>query len=171
MGIVYHTVADGIGDSGVTQGGVPLCGGELAGDDRRGAVVPVFEDFEEVATLAVLERGDEQVVKDEDVQLGEPSKHAAVAAVGPSNGKFLKQPRDARVQGSIPMATRGLGECGGEVALAAAGLSDADDVVAVADPAAIGQLTHDGLGHTAALSRPHILHRRIVGQFRCSEQP
>lgn len=136
MGIVYHAVADRVGDRGVTQGGVPLSGRELARDDRRGSVVPVLEDFEEVAALAVLERSDEQVVEHEHVELGEPGEHAAVAAVGSSDRELLKQPRDARVQGPVAMTAGGLGERSGKIALAATRFSDADDVMAVADPSA-----------------------------------
>jgi hypothetical protein len=47
---MHDAVADGVGDGWIAEGGVPLVGGELAGDDRGGAVVAVLEDLEQIAS-------------------------------------------------------------------------------------------------------------------------
>jgi hypothetical protein len=83
--IVHEAVADRIGDGGIAEGRVPVGRDETTGDHRRRAVVAILEDFEEVATLAVLERGDQEVVEHEHLGLRELSEHARVRAVGASD--------------------------------------------------------------------------------------
>ena len=163
MGVVDDAVADRVGDGGIAQGSMPLPGRKLTGDHGGGSIVSVFEDFEEVATLGVLQRRDEQVVQDEDFELREPSEHPGVCPIGTGNRDFLEQARDAGVERPISAAACSLRERGGEVALAAAGLSDADDVVPVGDPATGGEITNDRLGHAATLRRPDILECSVVG--------
>ena len=45
MGVVNKTVEDGIGQSWVADGLVPMCDGQLACDDGGGATVAVFKGF------------------------------------------------------------------------------------------------------------------------------
>jgi hypothetical protein len=60
---VDEAVADGVGQGGLPDRLVPLLDGELAGDERRGALVAVLEDLKEVAPFLVLERGQGEVVE------------------------------------------------------------------------------------------------------------
>jgi len=163
---VDDAVADRVGNGGVAQGSMPLPGRKLTGDDGGRPVVSVFEDFEEVATLGILQRRDEQIVQDEDLELREPSEHPGVCPIGASDRDFLEQARHACVKRPISAAACSLGQRGGEIALAAAGLPNADDVVPVGDPATGREVTNDGLGHAATLRRPDILKCRVVGQLR-----
>ena len=51
MGVVDEAVEDGVCQSWVADGLVPVLNRKLAGDDRRAPAVTVFEDFEQIAPL------------------------------------------------------------------------------------------------------------------------
>ncbi len=171
MSIVHDAVADRIGDGGIDERGVPLGGGELAGEHGGGAVVAIFEDFEQVAALGVLERGDEEVVEDEHIELSELGEQAGVRSIGAGDGEFLQEPWDASVERAVSGSARGLGERGREVGLAAPRLADADDVVALLDPPAGSEVADDGLGDASPGGRPHVLHRCVSRQPGGPQQP
>ena len=170
VGVVYHAVADGVGDGGVAQGGVPVGGRELARDDRGRVIVSVFQNLQEVPSFGVLQRRDQKIVEHQNVELGETGEHAGIGSVGSSDREFLQQSRDPGVQGPVSMAARRLGESRRQVALATSGFPDADHVVTVVDPAACGQVADGGLGDASSRGCPHIFHRGINGELRLSQQ-
>lgn len=48
MGVVHEPVQDGIRQGVVTDGGIPLIGGQLADDHGRVSAVPVIHDLHQV---------------------------------------------------------------------------------------------------------------------------
>lgn len=54
VGVVDEAVADGVGDGRVAEVLVPRFGRQLAGDDRGGVAVAVFEDVQKALTLWLL---------------------------------------------------------------------------------------------------------------------
>ena len=76
--VVEEAVADGVGLVGVSDDGVPVGDGELAGDEGRGAFGAILDDLGEVAALGVAERGEHPVVDGEQVELGEAGEHPGV---------------------------------------------------------------------------------------------
>ena len=61
---MQEAVADGVGDGRLAEVVVPLGGRELARDDGRAGAVAVLQDFQEVAALLVLDRGEAPVIDD-----------------------------------------------------------------------------------------------------------
>ena len=57
---------------------MPLSRVKLAGQDGRGRLVSVFDDFEEVAPLRCGKGLKGEVVEDEDLRFGESSKQVRV---------------------------------------------------------------------------------------------
>lgn len=55
-------VQDGIGEGRITDGLVPVLGGQLAGDDSGSTPVAVFDDFQKVAALGGGEDGQNHLV-------------------------------------------------------------------------------------------------------------
>src|SRR5262245_5206438 len=51
VGVVEETIADGVGQRGLADEGVPLSDGELAGQDGGAGAVPVVQQFEEVPAI------------------------------------------------------------------------------------------------------------------------
>ena len=72
-------IADGVGQGGVGEVGVPRGGWELAEDDGRAGGVAILEDLEQVAALLILDRREAPVVDQKDVEAGELAEQADVA--------------------------------------------------------------------------------------------
>lgn len=51
VGIVDQAVENGVSQSRVADGFVPLIDGQLAGHDGGSAALPVFEDFQQIAAF------------------------------------------------------------------------------------------------------------------------
>lgn len=97
VGIVHDPVADRIRDGRIAQRCVPVACVELTRDDGRGAVVAVFEYLQHVAALRVLERRDQEVVQDKDLDLGDLGEQTRVRPIGARDGELLEEPRHAGV--------------------------------------------------------------------------
>ena len=82
MGVVKDAVANGVGQRRVADVRVPLFGEQLAGDDGGAQAVAIVEDFVQVMALLLLERGQSEVIDDEDVEAGQPPEQTRVGAVG-----------------------------------------------------------------------------------------
>ena len=82
MGGVEDAVADRVRGGGVGEVVVPVLRVELAGDDRRACCVTVFEDLEEVSPFGVGDRGNGEVVEDEQVESSEAREDAREGAIG-----------------------------------------------------------------------------------------
>lgn len=87
------SITQGIGDRGLSHGGVPVFGGELAGEDSGGAAVTILDDFEEVRAFLVEEGCQEEVVDDEEVGLGEFGEKLEARAVGARLVKLFQESR------------------------------------------------------------------------------
>jgi hypothetical protein len=71
MGAMDQPVADRVGDTGVTNGGMPRGGRELTGDQGRGPFTAIFDDFKQVAALGIGEGGQQPIVDRQQIELGE----------------------------------------------------------------------------------------------------
>ena len=56
MGVVEQAITDGVGDGGVAEMVVPLCDGDLAGEERGSVAVAVLDDLEQIAEDPLLRR-------------------------------------------------------------------------------------------------------------------
>ena len=114
MSVVKQSVTQGVGVIGVTDGGVPFLGGELAGDESRATLCAFLDDFHEVAALGVFERTDEPIVDGKEVEFGKSSEHPRVRAIDTRDGKVVDEARRAHIVGveTAPASTldEGTGE-------------------------------------------------------------
>ena len=83
VGVVDDPVEDGVGDGGLSDHVVPLGNGQLGGDQGGFAPVALFEDFEEVEAMLVVEGVGSPIVENEQLntrQLGKRPSRRAMAS-------------------------------------------------------------------------------------------
>ena len=135
-GVMDESVEDGVGEGGVAEQLMPLGQGELAGDEGGARGVSVFE---EVAAVVGVERGESEVVEDEEVGFGEGGEELGVSAVAAGDGEVVQEPGDAQVQCGEAVAAGVVSESTGEPGLADTGGAGDEDVEAFAQPASGGE--------------------------------
>ena len=64
-----HPVADRIRDAGLANRGVPRRRRELAGDQRRAPLTPIFNDLQQVAAFRIGERREQPIIDREEIEL------------------------------------------------------------------------------------------------------
>src|SRR5262245_20451492 len=129
MGVVEEAVADGIGEGGIADEGVPLSDGQLAGQDGGAGAMPIIEQFEEVPTILRGESIEPPVVDEQDVNAGELGEQAEVTAVGPGEGELVEEAGGAPIEGPEALATGLLGEGAGHEGLAGSGGADDQEIL------------------------------------------
>ena len=109
---------NGIGQGGIADGLVPVGDRELAGDDRGPGGIPVIEEFQEVAAMAVIEGFDAEVVEDQDVDPGELAHQFGIAAVAAGDFQVDEELWQSLVEGFVPFPAGFLGQRTGKIGLA-----------------------------------------------------
>lgn len=89
MRAVEQAIADGVGEVGIADAGVPVFGRELAGDEGRGTLTAIFDYFDEVTALTVAKRCDEPVIDGKQVEASEAVEDARVGAITTCHGELL----------------------------------------------------------------------------------
>ena len=84
-------VEDRVAKGGVADELVPVVNGHLAGDERGAPVTAIFDDFDEIAALAIAERGQAPIVQDQEVGLRELLEEAPVRAIAPRRRQLAKE--------------------------------------------------------------------------------
>ena len=69
---------------------------ELSRDQGRGPLGSILQDFEQIASLRILERCNEPIVDREQVHLGEPGEQSPIGTV-PAREYPLGEPISAKV--------------------------------------------------------------------------
>src|SRR6202023_2936669 len=91
MGVVNEAVENGIGISRVADKGVPFVDRDLAGEDGRAAPVAFLEDLVEVTTAVAVEGFEAPIVENEELDAGETTQNAGIAAVTAGEREFGEQ--------------------------------------------------------------------------------
>jgi hypothetical protein len=86
-----QAVKDRVGQRRITQGLMPVLDGQLAGDQRGPAIMAVFDDLQEVATVCITERREPPVIQDQQVGLGQGGQEFARASIAFRNRSFLEE--------------------------------------------------------------------------------
>ena len=89
-----EAVEDGVREGRIADDLAPLLDRNLAGDDRRGALMAVLQDFEEIALFGLCERRQTPVVQDQELDARETFEQAAIAAVAAGERERLEQARN-----------------------------------------------------------------------------
>ena len=95
MGVVDEAVEDGIAQGRIGNPLMPGRYGELASDDGGGPAMPVIDNLQQVASLLGCQWGQAPVVKNEQLDPGQPLQHAGVAPITAGQAERLPQPRQA----------------------------------------------------------------------------
>jgi len=142
MGIVNQAVQDGICDGGIADMIMPVFYGELTGNEGGCITVTLLDEFEELSSFGVVQRGQAQVIEDKEVRFGEFFHETSITAIGPSQGDLVEELREAEVEGTKAFAAGLLSESTGEEGFADSGGAGDEKVLVFSDPVA-GDETED----------------------------
>jgi hypothetical protein len=102
VNIVNDPVQDGISNPGISNMIVPFFHGELTGDEGRTDAVPFLDHFEKISGFILIEGGQPQIVRDEQMGFGEFLHERPATAVGASESDLIKELGEAQIKGSKP---------------------------------------------------------------------
>jgi len=99
-------IEDRIAKRGVADELVPVVDGHLAGDEGGPPRAPIFDHFEQIAALAIAERGQAPIIEDQEVGLRELLEEAPVGAIAPRRRQLAEEAREADVADDVPLSAR-----------------------------------------------------------------
>ena len=106
----------------------------MAGNQRRGALGAVLEEFQQVVAFGAGERGQSEIINDHEVDLGQPREHAQVRAIAPGDVEFAEEPRGPPTVGGVAGAAGALGEGLPEPRLPDPRGADEEEIAMLGDP-------------------------------------
>jgi hypothetical protein len=117
---VHQAIQDGVCDGGIGEAGVPLGDGDLSGHQRRGSVVAIIQDLEQVLRLGAGQRITQPVIEDQELDTREGVQELGVGAVGVGERRLMQEAGGALVADVEVMAAGGVGQRAGQESLSAA---------------------------------------------------
>ena len=124
---------------------------ELAGDEGGAGAAAVLDDLHQVAALAGGQPVGAPVVEDQQVGLHQATEQAGEPAVAMGELEFGEEPGEALVENDAVVAAGLLAEGAGEPGLADAAGSGDEQVAALLDPGAGGELLEQPLSSLRAV--------------------
>ena len=138
-----EAIEDGIGHGRLAEVVVPLLDRELSGDERGFAVVPVVEDFEQIAAQLVVHRHQAPVVENDEVGFGDR--------------QVLQKPGQPEVACGVAVSIGLVGERTGEPGFADAGRAGDQEVEVVLEVVAGDELAHEALFYVVVLGSADVV--------------
>jgi hypothetical protein len=115
MSVMDEPIEDGVGYRGISDAVMPVFHGQLAGDNRGRQALSVFNDFQQITALMVGQRGQAEVVYNEDFCFGQLVHELAIRAVGFGQSQVVEQPWGSYVERRMSVAARPIGQGAGQV--------------------------------------------------------
>src|SRR5271166_4010643 len=143
IGVVNDAVEDGVGERGNADQVMPAVYGNLAGDDERAFVVAILDDFEQIARLVGRERFGSPIIQDEQFDAREGPQEPGVARIAMGDGEIGEEPGGAGVEDGHVFSTRLVAERASEPTLAQAARPGQEQIAALGDPVASGELEEE----------------------------
>ena len=169
MRVLEDAIADGIGDTRLADGRVPRGRRELAGDERRATLAPIFDHLQEISPLRLGERREQPIVDRDQIELGEFGEQPGIRAVASTDRELVEQPRGSDVCRREAVPARTLDEGRGQPRFPDPGRSRDQQIVVITDPAPRAE-AEDRFAIQAARRREvDILERSRVPQLRVAE--
>ena len=140
VGVVDDSVEDGIGDGGFADHVMPLGNGQLRGDEGGFSPVALFEDFQEIEALLIVEGVSSPVVENEQLNTCQLVDEAREATVETGHGEVLEQARHAQIEDGMIEPGRLASEGTGQPGFAGTGLTGEDQVLVGFQPGTLRQL-------------------------------
>jgi len=160
MGLVDQAIEDRVGKGGVADAVVPVFERQLTGHEGGAATVAVLQDFEQVAALAIGQRGEAPVIEDHEVGFGQGGEQLAVGAVGAGKAEVVEQARQTEVADGEAVPAGALPKGAGDVGLAGAGRADEQHGLMLADPLARGEAQQERAVESAGAAEVEVLEGR-----------
>src|SRR5271170_6367566 len=107
---VQHRIAK----RGVADELVPVVDRHLARDDRRPLSIPILDDFEQVAPLAIAEGSQSPVVQNQDLRLRELLEEPPGRAVATGEAQLAEEPRESEVPDCVALSAGRMAQGTGE---------------------------------------------------------
>ena len=159
-------VKDGIGQRGRPNGLMPVRDRQVAGDDRGPAVMPLFQQRQEVPAIVITERGQAPVVENEHVGFGQSGHELHLAAIPLGKRKLLEEPREAQGEDRPALAAGLMPHGAGQPGFANAWRAGDQHVMAIASPLTCRQAAHQRLVQPAWVARVDSLNTGGLPELR-----
>ena len=98
MGIVDNPVEDGVGDGRLADHIVPLSDGQLGGDQGGFSSVALFEDFEKIEALLIVEAVGTPIIEEQQFDASKLVDEPRKAAVEACQSEVFEQTRHALIK-------------------------------------------------------------------------
>ena len=131
-----QAVADGVGDAGFANRGMPRRRWQLTGDERGPPLTPIFDDLEEVTTFGIGERRQEPIVDREQIEFGHFGEQPRIRPIAATDRELMQQARRAHVGRREAVPARALHKRGRQPAFPDAGGTRDQEIVMIANPGA-----------------------------------
>ncbi len=166
MGVVDEAVENGVGERRAADDLVPLLDRDLAGDDGRGALMAVFEDFEEIALFVLVERGQPPIVQDQQLYARERLQQPCVATVAAGQRQRLEHAGDALIENASSFSASLMAKRASDPAFADAGRPGDQKPFGALDPAAGDELLEQRAVDAARGSQVDVFDDGVLAQSR-----
>jgi hypothetical protein len=113
---------------------VPVFDRELTGNKGRGNAVTLLDNFEELPSFRIAQRGQPQVIEDKQMRFGEFLHETSITAIGPSYGNLVEELREAEVEGPKALTTGVLSKSTSEEGFSDSGRATDEKVLMSPDP-------------------------------------
>ena len=163
-------VHDGIGNRRISDVIMPVFHRELAGNKGRGIAVAIFDHFEKVSSFRIGQRGQAQIIQDEEMGFGESLHKTAVGAIGPGESDLIEELRRAQIKGSEAFAAGLLSQGTGKEGLAHRGRTADQNILVLSDSVTRQKIHHDRLFDSSGGSVINILDRGLKFEFSLLEE-
>src|SRR5207342_3154540 len=87
-------------------GRMPVFDRQLTGDKRGPAIMAVFDDLQQGATVVITERSQSPVIEHQQVGLGQHRQQLSRAPIAFRHGKFLEEARETEGQSGQAFSPR-----------------------------------------------------------------
>jgi len=162
---MHQAVEDRIGERRITQGLMPVFDRQLTGDKRGPAIMAVFDDLQQVATVFITERSQSPVIENQQVGLGQHRQQSSIAPIAFRNGKFLEESGETEVQSGQAFSTRLMAQGTAEPGFANTRRAGDEHVVTIPHPLARDETGHQGLVQSTRMTRVNIFDAGRLAQL------
>lgn len=136
MGVMDEPVENGVCKGGIADDLMPLFDRNLTGDEGRGALVAIFEDFEKVSLLGFGEDGQAPIVQNQELDAPERLEEPAIAAIAAGQRQRLEEARDTLIENAFSVTAGFVPERAGDPTFPDAGWTRDKEPFGSIDPAA-----------------------------------
>ena len=167
-----NTVANGVGQNGISNLVLPAADAELGAEDGGGDLVPGLNDLQQVAGLRFLQAVEQPLVQNQQGGAFVLLNDLREGAVAAGNGQLCEQLRKPDIAHFHEVSDSSHAQGTGQIGLSRTGRAHENDVVGFGDVRAGGQPRNHGLVQAAIRVVLNVLHAGAgVGEVSCLLEP